>query len=80
MTTTFTSYSHLEGTTTLALEIDKDVLNVLNFMSKNIEASKLVTVSEQVVEIAPLLWGTTVTKKCPHYEYILNLSTLCSNN
>lgn len=57
MTTTFTSYSHLEGTTTLALEIDKDVLNVLNFMSKNIEASKLVTVSEQVVEIAPLLWG-----------------------
>ncbi len=57
MATTFTSYAHLQGTTTLALEVDEDVLKVLKFMQRNMQTSKFVAVSEQVAHLAPLLWS-----------------------
>lgn len=45
------------GTVEKSIYVDTDVAKVLHFMLDNIQARKLVAVSEQVAQLAPLMWG-----------------------
>ena len=44
----------------MQLDMDADVKAVLEFMSSNISAHKLVSVAQEASQLAPILWG--------HYE------------
>jgi hypothetical protein len=39
------------------LEIDEDVKAVMEFMQKNVAATKLVNVAKAAASLAPIIWG-----------------------
>jgi hypothetical protein len=41
----------------MTIAIDRSVEEVLTFMQSNIQADRLIAVSEAVAGIAPLIWG-----------------------
>lgn len=61
----------------MGIMLDKDVLKVLQFITHNIPSDKRISVLEQAIGLAPLMWGYLDKKPvCPIRLYNQKLKDL----
>lgn len=48
----------------MQIEIDQDMQSVIEFMQRNVQATKLVSVAEGLPQMARLLWAQTAQEPC----------------
>ncbi|MGA2896319.1 MAG: hypothetical protein ABSE27_01820 [Acidobacteriaceae bacterium] len=60
------------------VEVDSDVQAVLEFMQDRVQAGKLISVAEGVMQMARLLWGSHPQEPCSAVSLVLPKTTACS--